>query len=154
MVQVSSFKLGVHVNDMTEFLRATDLGRGLNDEEADKLAGLARDVEYTAGEKVFEQGELNDALFIVRSGVVDIQINRGEGMKFVISMHQGHMFGDMAFVDTRARSGKAKAAVDSQILVFSKEEYDKFAQEEPKAALKVMTNIATVLSARIRSMDK
>ncbi len=120
MVQVSSFKLGVHVNDMTEFLRATDLGRGLNDEEADKLAGLARDVEYTAGEKVFEQGELNDALFIVRSGVVDIQINRGEGMKFVISMHQGHMFGDMAFVDTRARSGKAKAAVDSQILIFNR----------------------------------
>ncbi len=153
MVQVSSLKLEVHVNDMAEFLRATDIGRGLNDEEAEKLAGLAREVEYTAGEKLFAQGDLNDALFIVRSGAVDIDITRGESMKLVISMHHGDMFGDMAFVDTRPRSGEAKAAVDSQILVFSKEEYDKFAEEEPQTGRKVMTNIARILSSRIRSMD-
>ncbi len=140
--------------NIAEFVRTTDFGRGLSDEESEKLAGISSDVGFTAGEKIFEQGDISDALYIVRSGAVEIDIMTNEEMRLVVNMHPGNVFGDMAFIDTRPRSGAAKAVMDSQILVFSKDKYDKFAEEEHQTALKVMTNIARVMASRIRSMDR
>ena len=140
--------------EIAEFVRTTNLGRGLNDEESEKLAGIASEAVFSAGEKIFEQGDINDALYIVRSGAVEIDITTNEDMRLVVAMHPGDVFGDMAFIDTRSRSGGAKAVMDSQILVFSKDKYDKFAEEEHQTALKVMTNIARVMASRIRTMDR
>ncbi len=102
-------------------------------------------LHFDAGEKVFLADDNARAMFVVRSGRVDVIIY-GAVME---NIHPGGMFGEMSLLDDEPRSAAAIAAERSDVYVIDKPTFMALVQADSAFALHVMR----VLSARIRRMN-
>lgn len=116
----------------------------LNPETLLRLGATSRSFE--AGEKVFLENETGDALYIVRSGRIDI-ITYGTVLE---NVRPGGIFGEMALVDDTPRSAAAMAAEQSEVIAITKPTFLALIREQPDFALLVMHTMA----ARIRRMNQ
>jgi CRP/FNR family cyclic AMP-dependent transcriptional regulator len=107
----------------------------------------ARDkMALRAGEVVFSQGDVGDAMYAVLDGAVDISL----GGVAVETVGPSGIFGELALVDASPRSATATARVESQIARVDRREFMFLVQEHPTFALQVMQ----VLAERIRRANE
>jgi len=66
--------------------------------------------EFSAGDHIFEQGDLPTAIYIVISGRVDLVIEDGRVHKIAESYKSGQAFGDISFIGIQPQAGTAIAA--------------------------------------------
>jgi signal transduction histidine kinase len=71
---------------------------------------------YAAGAEVFKEGGAGDALYVVKSGQVQISAVFGSGERQVLSrVPPGEMFGELAIIDNQPRSATALAEVETTV---------------------------------------
>lgn len=99
-----------------------------------------------AGEKVFLEDEPGRAMYIVRSGRVDI-ITYGTVLE---NVGPGGIFGEMALIDDGPRSAAAIASVDTEVAAIDKAAFLELVRRQPEFALAVMR----LLAVRLRRMNK
>lgn len=97
---------------------------------------------FTAGEIIFEAGDLGGEMFLVLKGCVLITLQGAE----IDRLEPGDIFGEMALVEAGARSARATAAVDSELLCVDREEFRELVRDSPDFGLQVMS----VMSQRLR----
>jgi len=106
----------------------------------------ARDFEsHPAGYVVFRVGEPGDRMYVIKEGEVDIIVND----KVVETVGPGGIIGEMALIDTRARSATAVAKTDCQLVPIDEKRFAFLIQQTPYFSLQVMR----VLVGRLRNMD-
>ena len=105
-------------------------------------AGLAKVVDrraLAAGETLFSTGEPGDALYVVRTGQVELFLRDTAGQKIVLSVADpGDIFGELALLDRGARSATAVALADSDLLELSREDLLPLFQASPAVALRLL----------------
>ena len=105
-------------------------------------AGLAKVVDrraLAAGETLFSTGEPGDALYVVRTGQVELFLRDTAGQKIVLSVADpGDIFGELALLDRGARSATAVALVESDLLELSREDLLPLFQASPAVALRLL----------------
>ena len=101
---------------------------------------------FAAGEKVFLENQTGDALYVVRSGRIDI-LTYGTVLE---NVRAGGIFGEMALVDDAPRSAAAMATEPSEVIEVNKASFLALIREHPAFALHVMHIMAT----RIRRMNQ
>ncbi len=99
-----------------------------------------------AGEKVFLEDEPGRAMYVVRSGRVDI-ITYGTVLE---NVGPGGIFGEMAMIDDGPRSAAAIASVDTEVATIDKAMFLELVRRQPEFALAVMR----LLAVRLRRMNK
>jgi CRP-like cAMP-binding protein len=97
-----------------------------------------------AGERIFLEHDAGSAMYVVRSGRVDV-ITFGTVLE---SVGPGGIFGEMAMIDDGPRAAAALAAETTEVAVIDKEMFHALVREEPAFALRIMQ----VLTERIRRM--
>ena len=97
-----------------------------------------------AGEKVFLQDETDGAMYLVRSGLIDI-LMYGEVLETVGA---GGVFGEMSLIDDAPRSAAAFAATNSEVAILNKDTFLRLVQSEPGFALYVLQ----ILAQRLRRL--
>ena len=100
---------------------------------------------YNAGDTVFGQGDPGDKLYVVRSGEVEIQCN---GLT-VDTIGEGSIFGEMALLDSSARSATAIARSDCELIPVDQRRFTFLVQQTPFFAIHVMR----VLADRLRNTN-
>lgn len=87
----------------------SDLFRGVEPADVDRITRLFVDRRYPRGGAVFAKGDAGDALFIVREGIVKLVCHSGRGMETILHiLPPGAIFGEILFSeDTRAFSALA-----------------------------------------------
>jgi CRP/FNR family transcriptional regulator, cyclic AMP receptor protein len=111
------------------------------------LAGAgapARD--YKAGDVVFKEGDVADALFIIQSGEVEIRL----GNRVLEKLPQYSIFGEMALIDASPRSATAAAASDVKLVPVTEKQFLFLISNTPHFALNVMR----IMARRLRVMNK
>ena len=106
----------------------------------------ARYVRFDAGEKVFLQDEIGDAMYMVRAGRIDV-ITYGMVLE---NVRAGGIFGEMALIDEGVRSAAAIAAEPTEVVAIDKPTFLAIVRNDPQFALRVMNLLAT----RLRRMNK
>jgi CRP-like cAMP-binding protein len=101
-----------------------------------------RSIELAAGQTIFNAGEPGNQMYIVMSGRVDIIING----QVTESVEPGGIFGEMALIDSTARSGTAIAVTDCTLEPIDERRFLYLVQQNPFFALHVMS----VMSERLR----
>jgi CRP/FNR family transcriptional regulator, cyclic AMP receptor protein len=101
---------------------------------------------YAAGDKVFVRDEDGDAMYVVRSGRVNI-LALGT---VVESIGPNGIFGEMALLDGSPRSATAVAAERSELAPIDKKAFLHLVQQNPDFALQIMR----LLVARLRQMNE
>ena len=110
------------------------------------LFGRGENVEErSAGELIFEEGRPGDVMYVVLEGQVEVMV-RGRSLAKVA---RGGIVGEMALVDSKARSASAVALSDCRLAVVGEEQFLSAVRRNPLFALHVMR----VLVERLRRMD-
>lgn len=101
---------------------------------------------FEAGQKIFLEEDSGDAMYMVRSGRVDL-ITYGIVLENVRS---GGIFGEMALIDDGPRSAAAMAAEPTEVVTIDKPTFLAVVRDNPQFALTVMG----LLAVRLRRMNK
>lgn len=94
------------------------------------------------GQVIFSAGEAGHALFIVRTGSVDLRID-GETVETV---EQGGIFGELALVDPAPRSATAVAGPDCTLVMVEEGSFNDLLRRVPGLGLEIMK----VMARRLR----
>jgi CRP-like cAMP-binding protein len=101
---------------------------------------------FEAGEKIFLEDDAADAMYMVRSGRVDV-ITYGTVLE---NVRAGGIFGEMALIDDGVRCAAAMAAEPTEVVIIDKPAFLAIIRNEPQFALRVMS----LLASRLRRMNK
>lgn len=99
-----------------------------------------------AGDVIFREGQQADGLFVIKSGVVRIQV----GNRTIAELAADNIFGEMALIDSEPRSATAIAVTDVELVPVSEKQFLFLVSQTPYFALKVMRTLAQ----RLRVMNK
>lgn len=116
---------------------------------------------YAAGRKVFVQGDIGDAAYIVENGAIGIYRETEEGKQVHLgTLTKGSLFGEMAVIDDGKRMASAVALEGSTLLRIPADQMKtKLAKADPflKAVLKIMLdnlrNVHQIYVKRPRSFQ-
>lgn len=126
----------------------------LSPPELEYVAELSRPRLLSAGQIVFEQGELGDSLFVIGAGEVEI-IHPAQGdPKVLTSLAAPEFFGEMSLIDKEFRSATVRAKTDAELLQLSAENLSAFRKRYRDGFTFVVINIARVLSSRLREVNE
>lgn len=101
---------------------------------------------FPAGKTSFQTGDAGAHMFSVLSGTVEISING----KVVETVGDGGVFGEMALIEDRPRSGTAIVKADAKVVPIDRKRFMFLVQQNPFFALQLMT----IMAERLRRMDE
>lgn len=107
---------------------------------------MSTPIHFNAGETIFKTGEAGTAMYIVKSGEVELYL----GEHLVETVGTEGVFGEMALVDKSPRSATAIAKSDCELRLIEEKQFLFMVQETPLFALKVLRT----LTHRLRSMNQ
>lgn len=95
--------------DILSTLGTLPLFNGLSDSALKALAEKIQTVTFLSGDTIIGEGERGDALYIIKSGIVDITKADGDKQTPVNTLEQGAFFGEMALLGDQIRSATVTA---------------------------------------------
>jgi CRP/FNR family cyclic AMP-dependent transcriptional regulator len=136
--------------DVVELLRASELFGEFSGEVLEVLAKQAVTKRYDRNDRVFEEGEQPDALYVVRGGRIAIAKRSPDGKESVVAlMESGDLFGDMGLFDGLPRSAEARALEPSELIVVAFPPVRQMFTDRPE----LLFDVVAFLSRRIRATD-
>ena len=107
-----------------------------------------------AGQTIFQRGDVGDELFLIRRGVVRIQLPLEGGKHYNVAYFgRGNFFGEMAFLDRGTRSANAVATTDTDLFVISRNRFNELSRPYPLLGVKLFARLARALAVRLRRAD-
>jgi CRP-like cAMP-binding protein len=77
---------------------------------------------FKTGDVIFREGRIADNMYLVRSGLVEIYTGEKDKKKILTIVGANGLFGEMAIIDDKPRSGTAVALEPTECYVFPKAE--------------------------------
>jgi CRP/FNR family cyclic AMP-dependent transcriptional regulator len=126
----------------------------LSELSAGERSALAEKIDlmsYTAGQTIFNLGDPGHALYIVRSGEVEIYVKNDQGEKIVLeTTRPGEIFGEVSLLDDGPRTAWVTAISDAQVLRLDRAHFEDYVRQHTPAAL----NLLSVAARRLRKSDE
>lgn len=141
--------------ELVDLLRAVPLFADLGTSALQRLLAMAYVRSYAMGEFVFREGDPGVAVYIVKSGAVDI-MSGGESESPVLLAHvdAGDFFGELALLDEETRTATAVARSAAELVAITRPDLQDLASRDPASGAKIVLRLAHVLCARLRHMDQ
>jgi len=108
------------------------------------LAELVREVEMTAGEAIYGETDLADAIYVVNRGRVRLV----SGEREFSAVGPGEAFGTWALVDDSERGQRAECTEDGLLVALGREDFYEFAAGDPT----ILFGVIRVLARRLKSL--
>lgn len=130
--------------------------RGLTQEEVGQISEIAEEATLANGQRLFREGDAGDALYVVLEGQLEITKQDKSGAQHALAtVGDGSVLGEMSLVTgSAARSATASAVGEVKLLEIPADRFARLLSENNVAALKVVHNLAQVMSRRLLSMDE
>lgn len=129
------------------YLSSIDVFRDLPRSEVERLAETTRMITCPRGKVVYRAGESNEALFLLKTGRVQIIRESADGKRLISAVLGPHtFFGEMALVGQRfPQDSTAEAVEEALICVLSRKDLERLVLQHPKVGLRFLEQ----LSARL-----
>lgn len=132
---------------ITEVLRRVPLFADADAAALRALAEGARPAALDAGEWLFRTGDAADALFVVRSGRLEVVVEGDDGPRVVRELGPGAALGELALLTGAARSASVRARRDSELVVLDAVTFDALTAGSATFARGVARELAAQLAA-------
>lgn len=137
------------------FLVEYPIFRDFDDADLEILADLCEELRASPGETIFKEGDPGNAMYIVRSGVVEVTTGGAKGRKNPINIiSAGEFFGEMALIDGSPRSADVAAQEESVLVKLSSDAFLRLKKEYPATGFKIVDVLLKTLSFRLRRSNK
>ncbi len=146
---------GVHAvvepEPLAEFLRNAPVFADLPGAMLERVAALAENVTLHRGEWLFREGELADAVYLVRVGHLevlrDVESETEGTLEAINTLTRGAVLGELALLSSSTRSASVRALRDTELLRIAKPHFEELLRSEPELAL----SLTRVLSAQLQA---
>ena len=136
--------------DQKELIKNFYLFNGVAAKDLQALEAIAERKSYIAGDLVYDEGDVADALFLIEMGAVDI-VPRGKETVFA-TIGSGQGFGELSFFERGKRPASASARERTYLLRIPYERLSKVFAERPELALSVYRNACAFFAKHLRAM--
>ena len=117
---------------------------------APRKASVYTQVEHSAGNYVFREGELGREMYIIQEGQVEITKRAGGEERQLAVLDKGDFFGEMALLEDLPRAGSARAVSHVRLVQINGSTFDQMLRDNPEIAVRMMRK----LSRRLRETDQ
>jgi CRP/FNR family transcriptional regulator len=136
-------------------LRTINIFEELNDEELEKIFKLAKTKLYPAGTLILEEGKRGGALHVIVKGRVRVTKKmEGKKDKAITSLGPQSIFGEMSLFDNLPYSANVTAIEETRCMMIPKAGLDDLLLKDLRLSHKLLTQIITVLSQRLRNTNE
>jgi CRP/FNR family transcriptional regulator, cyclic AMP receptor protein len=131
---------------LQEVAHLSQLGEG----ERAALAERIDLLRFSPGQSIFNYGDAGNALYIIRSGEVEIFIRNDQGEKIVLENSKpGDIFGEVSLIDNGPRTAWVTAISNVELLRLDRAHFEDYLRQYTPAAL----NLLSVIARRLRKSD-
>ena len=134
---------GLNVLDKMKSLRRAQIFAYCTTEQLLKIAGIAQEVRFAAGEEIFRERDPGDALFQIVSGRVRLSKPAAD---FEAVRTEDETFGTLAILDRSERESNATAEEDTLALRIDAAEFLEVLAENPE----IVQGLFSALTREIR----
>ena len=128
------------------FLKQIPLFSRIPGEELARVARIAYEISFAAGEELIVEGDIGDAAYLIVSGAVAVMAGGNE----VASLGQGQFVGEMAILDSEPRSASVIATEDVRALKIEREDFTDLLAERAEIAIGIIRIISWRLRGELR----
>lgn len=119
------------------FLKEVSLFKNISSERLAKIATIAKEVEFSKGDKIINEGDEGDSLFIIVEGYVNIL----KGKEVITRLGPRDFFGEMAILDSEPRSASVIADSEIVCLKISREDFTEILIDEHEIMLAIIRSL-------------
>ena len=143
-----------NVSELAALLSETDLFAGQDAAVLQEFAGKAERVYVAPGEYLMREGETGDRFYVLVSGRLRVQVKQADGTDANVGeVGRNEVVGEMALIADEPRSATVIAIRDSELLMFTREDFENLVANHPMAILKIARRIVARLKQSIRSQS-
>ena len=138
--------------DLATFLKKVELFEELGDADLKRLAQIAHERSYRDGEYIYEQGRPGIALFLVRSGIVEITRRKRNGDELPLAtLEPPASFEELAAMGCEVvRWTSARARGPVTVVALGRPDLDALSRTAPLLANKLLRKLAEVTARRLQ----
>jgi CRP-like cAMP-binding protein len=111
-----------------------------------EMAHLMVDMHVQAGEKIVQEGEIGNCMYIISEGAVNVS----KGNQVLMQMGSRDFFGELSLLDTETRSATVTATADSSLFRMDQEPFYDLIESRPE----VVKGVIKILCKRIRAANQ
>jgi CRP-like cAMP-binding protein len=116
--------------------------------------GCATVKEFALNEKIIEQGSVNDDLYFLPKGKIQVDIELSYNQDQQLNTIEGPLvLGEISFLDKSPRSATIKAADNISVYIINGQLLDELLIEMPNTGHKIKHNIALSVAKTVRRMS-
>jgi CRP-like cAMP-binding protein len=106
---------------------------------------------FSAGQPIFEEGEVGTEMYVIQSGTVEIykRSRRGDEKSLAI-LEKGDFFGEMSILEDVPRTAGARAKTDCELVRINQSTFDEMLRHNAEIAVRMLRK----LSRRLRETTK
>ncbi len=135
----------------TSLLTGVPIFQLLDPDERDLLAQQLDEVDFAAGQEIFNRGDPGDSIYVVHTGEVLLSFEDTTGERVVLeTAKEGDFFGELSLLDGGARSSDAVAIAETHTLRVDRSDLELLFHHHPDAAL----DFLTVMGRRLRESTR
>jgi CRP/FNR family transcriptional regulator, cyclic AMP receptor protein len=145
-------------------LRQKMLFLGLSDGQLQSIGSIMRKRTYREGDEVIRRGDLDDTLYVIEKGSVELRVPDPEDVDQVISVFEkgsyvdegyaGDFFGEFSLVGLEPWNATVTARERTALLQLKRDELYELFSRDIDLQIGMILNIARVLSRRLRLRNR
>jgi CRP-like cAMP-binding protein len=139
--------VGSHKKDWPALIGRVAFFRSLNEEQLDRVIGIAHEEHYAPGKLIFQQDDKGDCLYLIVAGYVRIFLMSDDGREITFRVYGvGDAFGEFAVLDEQPRSAGAAAIGNVVVLSIRRREFLELMRDN----FDVVLSVLGMLTERLR----
>ncbi len=125
--------------------------KGLTAAQAQELTAIGEETNAKKGETLFKDGDVGDSLLVILQGQVEVT----KGGQQLAKVGDGSVLGEMSLLgDGGKRTATATVLADAKLWKISATKFHALLAKDNLAALKVVGNLAHLMSKRLLAMNE
>ena len=131
-----------------------DVFEPLSTEEIEDISWSCSSGRLRSGEVLFGPDDLNESMFVLKSGRVRLYRRNPEGREFTLGVVEGGtVFGELSLTSQGTRDAYAQCMEDSEIAVLRRADVERLILQRPEVGLNLIRLLGERLSAYERRLE-
>lgn len=134
-----------------DLLRQMPIFGGLKSETLEFLLDLSSEILVAEGDFFFRENERGNSVFVIESGIAQVQRLRNGNLIVLRQLGEGDCFGEMALIDFLPRSASVMAETNCQAIEIPAKSLLQLHRKDLEQYAMIMMNLGREVSRRLRS---
>ena len=132
----------MNLNEEVEILKGIPLFSKVEPAKLKLIAFTGERMNYAAGQELFHQGDVGDAMYVILAGSADVLLETPNGQIRVAELRKNSFVGDIAILSDVPRTATIKAREPLTTLKIYKDMFYRLVAEFPQMAIEMMRELA------------